>query len=157
MRQFTDEETRALLALSCDRVFCNALELTFPGSGDVLRFIDNTEDLGGWSARGFDLTPPAPGAEDGAATVSIDDSDALLAEAFQAAQPDEGIGAAISLVDATGSEPEVCEGPYLYKVKGFSKSSATGVVQLELERLAGLDAYASRSRYSAQDFPGLYG
>ena len=151
----TSETKAALYASECTRVFCNVLTIEHPDLGSPLKFIDNDQDVSQWHARGFDFTPPAPGAQDEGATVAIDDVDRLLAERFQT-MGDEAATASIGLVDVQDPDSMV-DGPYRYKVVSFSKSSADGRATLSLQRLASLDCNASRLVYDATSFPGLFG
>lgn len=151
----TSETKAALYASECSRVFCNVLTIGHPDMETPLKFIDNDQDVSDYNARGFDFTPPAPGAQDEGATVVIDDVDRLLAERFQTIG-DEAATASIGLVDVDDPDSMV-DGPYRYKVVSFSKSSADGRATLSLQRLASLDCNASRLVYDATAFPGLFG
>lgn len=150
-----NETKAALYASECSRVFCNVLTIEHPDFGSALKFIDNDQDVADYHARGFDFTPPAPGAQDEGSTVVIDDVDRFLAERFQTIG-DEAATASIGLVDVQAPDSMV-DGPYRYKVVSFSKSSADGRATLSLQRLASLDCNASRLVYDATSFPGLFG
>ena len=149
------ETKKAIYSTECKTVFCNVLILQHPDFEKDLRFIDNTEDIGLYSARGFDFTPPAYGSVDEASTISIDDVDRTLANVFQGIGS-EAATAQIGLIDTENPETMI-DGPYRYKVVSFSKSSSDGKATLSLQRLAILDCKASAKTYSATVFPGLFG
>ncbi|MBR5098370.1 MAG: DUF1833 family protein [Spirochaetales bacterium] len=155
----TQETRKAIYDQNCSKVFCNIMKIEHDDLENPLRFIDNTQGIvfGGYEyePRGFDFTPPAPQSEDAAANISIDDTDRVLARAFQSI----GSGCAIlSICLIRADDPDVVmDGPYRYKVTGFRKASATGQATLALSRLMPLDANASGTKYTAMTFPGLYG
>ena len=149
------ETKAAIYATECNKVFCNVLVLEHSDFEKTLKFVDNTEDIGVYSARGFDFTPPAPGAQDEASTITIDDVDRVLAKAFQEIGNDAAT-AQVGLIDAQNPETMI-DGPYKYKIESFSKSSSDGKVTLSLQRLATLDCNVSAKTYNATIFPGLFG
>ncbi len=151
----TKETKQAIYSTECKTVFCNVLILQHPDFEKDLKFIDNTEDIGLYSARGFDFTPPTYGSVDEASTITIDDVDRVLAKAFQEIGNDAAT-AQVGLIDTENPEIMI-DGPYKYKVVSFSKSSSDGKVTLSLQRLAILDCKASAKTYSATVFPGLFG
>ena len=151
----TKETKQAIYSTECKTVFCNVLILQHPDFEKDLRFIDNTEDIGLYSARGFDFTPPAHGSVDEASTISIDDVDRTLANVFQEIGS-EAVTAQVGLIDTENPETLI-DGPYRYKVVSFSKSSSDGKATLSLQRLAILDCQASAKTYSATVYPGLIG
>ena len=155
----TQETRKAIYDQNCSKVFCNLMKIEHESLESPLRFVDNTQGVafGGaaYEPRGFDFTPPAPGAEDAAATISIDDVDRTLARVFQTI---EGGCAVLSICLIRADEPEVViDGPYRYKVTGFRTISSTGKASLSLSRLMPLDANASGTKYTAMTFPGLFG
>ncbi len=151
----TKETKQAIYSTECKTVFCNVLILQHPDFESDFNFIDNTEDIGLYSARGFDFTPPTYGSVDEASTITIDDVDRTLAKAFQEIG-NTAATAQVGLIDA--QNPEILiDGPYRYKVISFSKSSSDGKATLSLQRLAILDCKASTKTYSATVFPGLFG
>lgn len=155
----TQEARKAVYNQNCSKVFCNILSIEHPSLDSPLRYIDNTQGVTSgdmvYEPRGFDFTPPSPDSEDDSATIAIDDVDRVLSKAFQTMER----GCAETSVSMIRfDEPDVViDGPYRYKVIGFTKSSASGQVRLSLSRLAPLDANASRAKYTASEFPGLYG